>query len=59
MIKEKMLEIDDESVLIGEVWEDASNKVSYSSRREYFFGKELDSVTNYPFRDISNTLFNR
>lgn len=52
MIKEKMLSVDSESVLIGEVWEDASNKVSYSSRREYFFGKELDSVTNYPLRDI-------
>ncbi|NKF08809.1 glycoside hydrolase family 13 protein [Clostridium gasigenes] len=52
MIKEKMLEVDEKSVLIGEVWEDASNKISYSDRREYFFGKELDSVTNYPFRDI-------
>ena len=52
MIKEKMIEVDEESVLIGEVWEDASNKVSYSNKREYFFGKELDSVTNYPFRDI-------
>ncbi|MEG2246820.1 MAG: glycoside hydrolase family 13 protein [Romboutsia sp.] len=52
MIKEKMLSVDNESVLIGEVWEDASNKISYSSRREYFFGKELDSVTNYPLRDI-------
>lgn len=52
MIKDKMLEVDDDSVLIGEVWEDASNKVSYSDRREYLFGNELDSVTNYPFRDI-------
>lgn len=52
MIKERMLEINEESVLIGEVWEDASNKVSYSDRREYLFGKELDSITNYPFRDI-------
>lgn len=52
MIKEKILEADKESVLIGEVWEDASNKISYSNKREYFFGKELDSVTNYPFRDM-------
>ncbi|MGL5084639.1 MAG: alpha-amylase family glycosyl hydrolase, partial [Clostridium sp.] len=52
MIKEKMLTVDENSVLVGEVWEDASNKVSYSDKREYFFGKELDSVTNYPFRDI-------
>ncbi|MGL5085777.1 MAG: glycoside hydrolase family 13 protein, partial [Clostridium sp.] len=53
MIKEKMLSIDSESVLIGEVWEDASNKVSYSAKREYFFGNELDSVTNYPLKDIT------
>lgn len=52
MIKEKMLAINNDSVLIGEVWEDASNKVSYSERRRYFFGEELDSVTNYPLRDI-------
>lgn len=51
IIKEKMLNINNDSILIGEVWEDASNKVSYSKRREYFFGDELDSVTNYPLRD--------
>lgn len=39
-------------VIIGEVWEDASNKVSYGERREYFQGKELDSVMNYPLRDV-------
>ena len=52
MIKEKMIKVKNDSVLIGEVWEDASNKVSYSDKREYLFGKELDSVTNYPFRDM-------
>jgi 4-alpha-glucanotransferase len=45
-------ETDPEAVLIGEVWEDASNKVSYGERREYFLGEELDSVMNYPLRDI-------
>ncbi|MDR3590236.1 MAG: bifunctional glycogen debranching protein GlgX/4-alpha-glucanotransferase [Negativicutes bacterium] len=43
-------EQDPESVLIGEVWEDASKKVSYDAAREYLLGDELDSVTNYPFR---------
>lgn len=37
-------------LLLGEVWEDASNKISYGGRREYFLGDELDSVMNYPFR---------
>jgi 4-alpha-glucanotransferase len=41
---------DDEAVLIGEVWEDASRKVSYGELRGYFRGDELDAATNYPFR---------
>ncbi len=40
-----------DAVVIGEVWEDASNKVSYSCQREYLYGDELDSVMNYPFKD--------
>ena len=43
---------DPNSILLGEVWEDASNKVSYGTRREYFLGDDLDSVMNYPFRNI-------
>ncbi|MBR3869550.1 MAG: glycoside hydrolase family 13 protein [Clostridia bacterium] len=37
-------------LLLGEVWEDASNKISHGGRRKYFEGQELDSVMNYPFR---------
>lgn len=40
-----------EALLIGEVWEDASNKVSYGKRREFLLGHELDSVMNYVFRE--------
>lgn len=40
-----------EAVVIGEVWEDASNKISYGKQREYLSGDELDSVMNYPFKD--------
>ncbi len=39
------------SIVIGEVWEDASNKIAYGKRREYFLGEELDSVMNYPLKD--------
>ena len=39
-----------DAVIIGEVWEDASNKESYGVRREYLLGEELDSVMNYPLR---------
>ncbi|WP_039657903.1 alpha-amylase family glycosyl hydrolase [Clostridium tyrobutyricum] len=50
-IKTKIKGIKEDSILIGEVWEDASNKISYSNRRKYVFGRELDSITNYPFRN--------
>jgi 4-alpha-glucanotransferase len=43
--------IDKDSVILGEVWEDASNKVSYGKLRKYFLGNELDSVMNYPFKE--------
>lgn len=38
-------------VIIGEVWDDASNKVNYGHRMNYFLGHELTSVMNYPVRD--------
>ncbi len=40
-----------EALLIGEVWENAVEKISYGKRREYFRGGQLDSVMNYPFRN--------
>lgn len=47
----RVKEIKPDAVVIGEVWEDASSKVSYGVRRKYFTEGELDSVMNYPFRD--------
>lgn len=40
-----------EKIVIGEVWEDASNKESYGVKRRYLLGSQLDSVMNYPFRE--------
>lgn len=51
IVRDKIKSIDNNNVILGEVWEDASNKVSYSKRRRYLYGKELDSVTNYPLRE--------
>ena len=42
---------DKNAIIIGEVWEDASDKIAYSKRREYLQGYELDSVMNYPLKD--------
>ena len=39
-----------EGILIGEVWEDASNKCSYGSYRDFMLGNTHDSVMGYPFR---------
>ncbi len=40
-----------DAYILGEVWEDASNKISYGQRRRYLGGRQLDSVMNYPFAD--------
>ncbi|MGL4365312.1 MAG: alpha-amylase family glycosyl hydrolase, partial [Cetobacterium sp.] len=57
-LKYKCKNIDSESIIIGEVWEDASNKVSYGQRREYFNGKQLDSAMNYPLRTYLLNFYN-
>lgn len=48
--KKELKTSETDSVLIGEVWEDASNKISYGERRKYVLGNQLDSVMGYPFR---------
>ena len=40
-----------DAVVLGEVWEDASNKVAYGAMRNYCTGDTLDSVMNYPLRE--------
>lgn len=41
----------EDGLVLGEVWEDSSNKIAYGERRRYFQGGELDSVMNYPLRE--------
>lgn len=50
-LRESVKSNDKEKIVIGEVWEDASNKESYGVKRLYLNGKQLDSVMNYPFRE--------
>ncbi len=49
-LAEKVHSISHDSQIVGEVWEDASDKVSYGHRRHYFSAGELSSVMNYPLR---------
>lgn len=41
----------EDNFLLGEVWEDATNKISYGARRRFLRGKQLDSVMNYPLAE--------
>ena len=50
LLKKRIREIRPDALLIGEVWEDASNKIAYNIRRRYFVDGVLDSCMNYPFR---------
>lgn len=50
-IAAKVKSFGDDKIVIGEVWEDATNKIAYGTRRKYFLGDELDSVMNYPLKD--------
>lgn len=49
-IKQAVKEEVSDGLLLGEVWEDASNKVSYGKMRSYLLGDELDCAMNYPLR---------
>ncbi len=51
LLYNRVKSINKDALIIGEVWEDASNKVSYSVTRRYFLGEELESVMNYVFKD--------
>lgn len=50
LLKKRIREIRPDALLLGEVWEDASNKQAYGSYCRYFVDGQLDSVMNYPFR---------
>ena len=51
-LRKETLKANNESILIGEVWEDASNKISYNERRKYLLGNQLNGVTGYVFKNI-------
>lgn len=49
-IRRKMCQTNENALLYGEVWEDASTKVAYGVRKKYYLGTELTGVMNYPLR---------
>lgn len=50
-IAEASKSINPQAYILGEVWEDASNKTAYGERKKYLCGSALDGVMNYPFRN--------
>ena len=46
-LKDRIRQVKPDALLIGEVWEDASNKIAYGKRRRDFIDGALDSVMNY------------
>lgn len=50
-LRKAIKEENEDAIIIGEVWEDATTKFAYGKRRRYLLGKQLDSVMNYPFAD--------
>ncbi len=50
LLKQHLRALRPDALLLGEVWEDASNKTAYGKRCRYFVDGTLDSVMNYPFR---------
>ncbi len=42
---------EEQPLIIGEVWENAADKMAYGKRRRYVAGQQLDSVMNYPVRN--------
>ena len=50
-LRREVKSVDTDAAVLGEVWEDASHKVSYGTMRSYVLGDTLDSVMNYPLRE--------
>lgn len=51
MLRKREKGIDSDAALLGEVWEDPSNKIAYEELRCYCLGDTLDSTMNYVLRD--------
>lgn len=49
LLIKKIKLVNKDALVIGEVWEDASTKVSYGELRPYLLGDQLDGTMNYPF----------
>ena len=56
-LRRRVKATDAEATLLGEVWEDPTNKIAYGEARCYCAGDTLDSVMNYPLREAVLAFF--
>ncbi len=54
--RRRIKETKKDSLIIGEVWENAVEKVSYGARRRFLLGKQCDTVMNYPWLEATVAL---
>lgn len=52
-LRRRLKQLDPEGILLGEVWDDCSNKYGPEGRRGYVNGDELDCAMNYPFTEAA------
>ena len=50
LLRKTVKSVKKDAIVLGEVWEDASDKIAYDVRKRYYLGRELDGVMNYPLR---------
>ncbi len=49
-LRARIRQVKPDAALIGEVWEDPTNKIAYDEQRSYCLGDTLDCTMNYPLR---------
>ncbi|MBQ7936117.1 MAG: glycoside hydrolase family 13 protein, partial [Clostridia bacterium] len=49
IFRKRVKETNPSSIIIGEVWENAVEKISYGARRKFLLGNQCDTVMNYPW----------
>lgn len=56
-LRQKVKAFQADALVLGEVWENASNKVSYGHYRDFLFGRTHDTVMGYPYREACVNFF--
>ena len=50
LLRDRVKKEDPQALIVGEIWEDPTAKISYGHYRDFLFGRTHDSVMGYTFR---------